>query len=229
MLILLHGDNQKDSRLSLKDYVSRWQKEGRTTQTIDGQKISLADAKNALYSNQLFEKQNLVIENLLIRPHSKLKSEIIALISAYSGDKNIILWEKKEITKALINKFGNDITVKVFKIPTLIFKFLESLSPGNAKFSLRLMHECRQVSEEGFIFIMFSRHIAELIIAKSGDTTKLIPFKRARLISQATSFPDQLLISLHQALLKIDFSVKTGRTGLTYLEHLDLLILNLLN
>jgi len=74
---------------------------------------------------------------------------------------------------------------------------------------------------------MLSRRVSDLIIAsdpKGQNLLKTAPWQKSRLISQAKAFPAKTLIALHQQLLVIDESIKTGRTLLPLTTHLDLLI-----
>ena len=229
MKYLFHGDNQSQSRLEMFQLVDKWKAAGDSVNYYDGLRITLPEIKNALLTTELFNTSNIVIENLLSRPISNIKKELLQVVSNYQGKKELIFWEKKEITKAQIKNLGNDLNQKLFKIPTVIFKFLDSVYPGNLQSSLSLHHQCLKVNEEGFIFIMLSRHLSELFIAKSGDTSKLIPFKRSGLISQANRFTKSQLLNFHTQLLSIDQKVKTGKTQLSYSCQLDLLLTTLLN
>lgn len=226
---LFYGDNQAGSRNDLLSAAAKEKAAGREIQTLDGLKISPKDLETALASASLFSQTSLVIENLGSRPLSGDKKKAIALVAEYSGEKNILLWEKKELTKTQVSAFGKGVIAKSSKTPAVIFTFLDSLKPGNTRGALTLLHETAKSAEEGFIFIMMSRHMADLLVAKSGDSSKLIPFKRSRLISQASAFPAGILKDIHTQLLEIDRAVKTGKTKLSYLDHLDLLLVSLLH
>lgn len=225
---IFHGEDLGGSRNELNKLLSKLKDNNIAILTLNGQKIAAKDLEESLGAQNLFSESALLIENLMSRPLSKDKKKLINILASYQGTKNIVLWEKKEITKAGLKSLGS-IQSFVAKVPAVIFKFLDSLYPGNSRQSLKLMHECNQLSEEGFIFVMFCRHIGELMIAQSGDTNTLIPFKRSRLIAQAQKFPPPLLNKIHTELLQIDRAIKTGNTKLSYLHHLDLLILSLLN
>lgn len=232
MLYIFHGDDQASSRNNLLSQIAVEKNQGRSIMTFDGAKITPQDLDSTLATANLFGEESIVIENIASRPLSGDRKKLFGLIKTYTGNKNILIWDKKEITKANITALSPvspKPTIVASKTPAIIFTFLDSLAPGSASRSLHLMHQAASQVEDGFIFVMTCRQIADLIVAKSGDTSKLIPFKRTRLISQATLFPDFTLYTLHSSLLSIDRAIKTGQTKMSYLEHLDLLLVSLLN
>lgn len=222
--LLFHGDDSAGSRSGLFQALEKEKASGRDIQVVDGLKVSPKDLESYLASANLFSSTAIVLENLGSRPLSKDKKAALALIAGYRGDKNILLWEKKELTKSQINAFGKDVIAKSSKIPAAIFQFLDAVRPGNVRETLKLLTKTAVSAETGFIFVMLCRHVSDLIIAQSGDTSRLIPFKRSRLVSQASAFTPETLRSLHTSLLSIDRAVKTGRTKLDYMTHLELVL-----
>jgi len=225
---LFHGDNQAESRRLWREAIAKGRGDDTQEIALDGSKIAPRDLESALGSVNLFGSQIIIIENILSRPVSKDRKSLITLLKEYVGDHNIYLWEKKEISKAVINSLGDGWQTKVCKTPAAIFNFLDSIRPGGARESLRLMHQASVESDEVFVFIMLYRHIGELIVASSGDTSKLIPWKRGKLVSQAKSFDENTLVTLHSSLRDIDRQVKSGKTKLSHLSQLDLLLLKVL-
>ena len=225
---LFHGDDLSASRSLLNATVDQDRRLGREIRSLDGAKITPQELESTLATANLFAQESVIIENLGSRPLSKDKKTLLQLVKDYRGSKNLYLWEKKELSKSQVTAFGQEVISRLSKTPVLIFKFLESLSPGNVLDSLALLRETADKVEDGFIFVMLSRHVADLIIAKSGDTSLLNPWKKTRLISQAKEWHESELLSLHTRLLNIDRQLKTGRTKLSYLDHLDLLLASLL-
>ncbi|MFH2019319.1 MAG: hypothetical protein ABII80_01785 [bacterium] len=225
---LFHGDNQRDSRRNFQLVLAKEKSLGQEIRSLDGLKISPTELSSVLATANLFANETIILENLGSRPISGDKKILLSLIKDYSGPKTILLWEKKELTKAVLNSLGSGIVSQLSKTPPIIFKFLDSLAPGSLKNSLQLLHQTKDQVEEGFIFIMLARHLADLIVAKSGDQSSLNPWKRSRLVEQARLWPEPLLLRFHHSLLDLDYRLKTGATKLSYLEQLDILLVTLL-
>jgi DNA polymerase III delta subunit len=63
---------------------------------------------------------------------------------------------------------------------------------------------------------------------KSATSPKFAPWQMGKLRSQASKWTDKQLETFLAELLKIDLSVKTGNTKMSYTDHLDLLLTSLL-
>ena len=145
----------------------------------------------------------------------------------YKDDKNIYLWDKKEVTPANLKKFT---TAKISnsKAPTEMFSLLESIEPGNAKNSLELLHKLVTETEDIIVFTMVARQIGYLIMMKSGTNPKFAPWQVGKLRAQAALWTGPQLEIFIKELTRIDLSIKTGMSKLSYKDHLDLLLSNLL-
>jgi DNA polymerase III delta subunit len=138
------------------------------------------------------------------------------------------LWDKKEVTKLNMAKLANKAKVSLSKPSTLLFTFLESLHPGNSKPSLAHLHDLRSTTDDLIVFTMIARQISYLIMIKSGTSPKFAPWQIGKLKAQGAQWSDKQLADFLAKLLDIDFSIKTGRSKLSYTDHLDLLLHNLL-
>lgn len=227
-IFIYHGDGTVASRKLLHDQITKDKALGHEIRTIEGDKLAPKDLETTLSTESLFSTETLVIENLLSRLRSKEKDTCIEILSGYHGDKNILLWEKKAITKLALGKLGKDIKATESKAPTALFSFMESIEPGNAKVAISLMHEVVEGTEDIIVFTMLARQVSYLIMMKSGTSPKFAPWQMAKLRAQAAKWGDKQLENFIAELLKIDLSVKTGSTKLSYKDHLDILLLNLL-
>lgn len=226
-IYLFHGDNLTATRQDLQQFILASKTKGHTLTHLDGKKITLPELELALASTSLFEQNDLVIENLFSRPRSKALDSLIQMIASYKGEKDLALWDKKELTKTRIKKFPKGTINKLHKAPVLIFKLLDSFTPNSIPRTLKEIRDASKDSDEGFIYIMLTRRVSELIIAKSGDTSKLSPWIRSRLLSQVRSWQESQLLQLHKALTEFDYKLKTGQTKLSYLEGLDIILSSL--
>lgn len=219
-ILLFHGDNQVESRRGLKNTPVIGE-----LRELDGTKLLPKDLETILGTNNLFSSETLLIENLFSRLKSKDKDSCIALLASYSGDKQILIWEKKELTKATLSKLPKSWKISLSKLPSILFTFLDALYPSNAKNALSLLHDLVSSGQEPIIIhTMISRHISNLIIAFSATTPKLPPWQLGKLKSQAGNWSEAKLIHFHEELLRIDYQIKTGQTKLDYISQLDLLI-----
>jgi len=111
--------------------------------------------------------------------------------------------------------------VENFPISPVIFKFLDSLCPGNTK---QILLSWKKLLMEGtepeFVFAMLTRQIRLLIQAKvSPHNLKMAPYPARLITIQAGSFSLNHLLELYQELYKIDIQVKTGLSATT-IDHL---------
>lgn len=226
MKIILHGDNIVASRQKLTELIQKVNKIGaKEVIKLDGKTLSETQLRQALEAKSLFGADKLVvIEKLLSRQRSKEKNKLVEILAPSSSQ--IILWEAKSITKTALNKL-KDYQALAFKTPVAIFKFLDSLKPGNSQQSLTQLHS--QLSSEApeLIFYMLSRRVADLIIAQDQNASTLLktaPWQKSRLSSQSRNFSTNQLLKLHQNLLFMDESIKTGSNLLPLNSQLDLLL-----
>ncbi len=163
---------------------------------------------------------------MLSRLRSRAKDEAIALIQKYH-DKTILLWEKKTATPANLSKFPQ---AKVFisKTPTALFTFLDAVYPGNLQSAQQLLRDAATNSEDIVIFTLLARQISQLIQVAGGASPKMAPWQATKLRGLAKHWTLEQLINFHSQLIKIDFSIKSGKSTMSYFDHLDILLLTLL-
>lgn len=164
----------------------------------------------------------LAIENLLSGQKAKEKEKIIQIISQFSG--NLVVWEGKDFSKTEQLRYPNFI-FKNFKVPQVLFNFMDSFSPGNTENNLRLFRQTVENTEPNFIFLMIIRQIRLLILAKTDrDLLKLAPWQISKIEKQAKLFSLDLLKEINKKLLLIDYSQKTSGLPFTLKEQLELLL-----
>jgi DNA polymerase III delta subunit len=227
MIQIFHGDGTATSRKLLQEAIAKDRANEREIQALAGDKLAPKDLESVLAAGNLFAQESLVIENLLGRLRSKDKDACIQLIAEYQGEKNIFLWDKREITKPNLAKLAKA-RVSISKAPTALFTLTESLEPGSAGRSLNLLHQTVKDTEDIIVFTMIARQVSYLIMIKSGTSPKFAPWQMGKLKTQATKWSDKQLSDFLSQLLDIDFSIKTGRSKLSYTDHLDLLLTTLL-
>ena len=197
---------------------------------LDGAKASMTDIKLACESGSFFGQEKLVlIENFLGRSKSTEKDAIVAYLGTNCPLKDVVFWESKQISQTNLKKLSKSLAVKLFKLPPLVFKFLDCLSPGNAKVCLAFLKDLRYQPPE-LIFYFLCQRFYQLIIAKDlgpKGLTRQAPWQQAKLATQAKKFTLAQLENIYARLLQIDTQVKTGQSPMPLAWHLDLFLAQL--
>lgn len=247
MFTILHGDNIVASRNVLQ--MAKKMAREKEVLVFDGKKVNLTDLKQALEARSLFGQEKLVvIENLISknkehRPKASTigrsasgrdrpldeKNRILNYLKALPADTDLILWEGKKIDGRVFSPFKNA-KVQLFKTPAIIFKFLESIRPGNQKMMLSLLENCAKTEPIELIFYMIVRQFRQLLLVKDlgkKGVTRLASWQYSRLTNQADCFTLDKLLKIYKKLLEIDWQQKTGQTAFDLKRAIELLLINL--
>ena len=224
-MLIIHGDNQVESRQFLSSQIKSAKARDKEIIHLEGKNLDLEAIQIVLGTKSLLGRESLiVIENLLVKTASK---SIIDYLNK-TAPQNLIIWEEKELSQAKLKQIRAK--AQLFKLPTIIFKFLDSVIPGNSRFSLQFLRQAiNQSSAEG-VFYMLARQVRYLIIANQLDKeglTGLHPFQVQKIASQAKKFKLGELLTIHRKLLYIDWQQKTGQAPMDLAGQLDLLIASL--
>ncbi len=231
MIILLHGDYIVSSRRTLIERIEEAKKQEKEVRQLDGNIVDAPSLTQALESSSLFGGSILVvIEGLLTKLGKKEKQAVhlTDIIKRSDESADVILWEGKEIGKMLIALLGPKASVQLFKTPVVIFKFLDSIAPGNTAAILGLLQQSLAVDAPEPIFTLLVRRVRQLIQLRDNVTPEgLQGWQAARLTSQAKSFTMDKLLSMEKKLLAIDISIKTGTSPFPLAQQLELFIIDL--
>lgn len=224
--MILHGENTVLSRQRLQEEIEAFKtkKKGEVLK-FEGNNLSLADLQQALESLSLLEENRLIIlENIFSGRPSKEKSNIIAYLKK-SNPANLIIWEAKKIDGRILSSFKTQ--VLRFDLPLVIFRFLDSLAPGNITQSINLFHQSLEQDPPELIFYLLARQIRLLILAADLGEKGLGQMKdwqKGKLIRQAKKFGLIKLIKIYKELLQIDWQQKTSQTPFNLVSQLDLFL-----
>ena len=221
MITLLHGDNIEASRAELNRLKSTLT--GKEVRELDGKHLDSASLTQALESSSLFGGETVVvIENLFSGLGKKL-----TLVKEYakkmsSAQIDVILWEDKEIGKTAIDNLGKNVTARIFKIPVIIFKFLDGLKPNNALPIISLFEQLVHTDAPELVFSMIVRRIRQLIQLRDNVTPDGLQSWQAQgLTNQARLFTMDKLLDMHKKLLEIEYSIKSGASPFTMQQHIE--------
>jgi len=233
MITLVHGEDTTASRNFYFDV----KKKSVDALTLDGATITLTDLQQALSGSDLFgETKQIFIENLLTKKKgSKELDSLTSLISQTS--QTITLWESKELTPKQVGLFGKA-TVRLFKIPSTIFAFLDGIRPNNGKQLIELFHKTLEDKDPEFVLFMLQRQTRTLLALSSisdkptdqstiSEVSRLAPWQKGKVEKQAQLFTSQQLLDVHDKLFQLELDMKTGGLTLPLAESMDLLLLSI--
>jgi len=220
MITLLHGDNTEASRVELnrlRDLAKDIEIRG-----IDGRNIDSALLTQSLESKSLFGGDMLVvIERLFGKLGRQIKrmSEYCAIVTSSDGD--IVMWEDKELSASVIKQLGTGVNVRLFKLPVLIFQFLDSLQ-------LDTFAKLMETEAPELVFSMLIKRVRQLIaIADGGEPAGLQGWQVRRLTTQAKSFTMNQLISLYEKLGRAEYELKSGASPFTFRQALEQVLITI--
>jgi hypothetical protein len=171
------------------------------------------------HSPSLFaQKRVFFTENL--NKNRKINQSIYQLTD--TKETEIIDWEDGVTLREL--KITKGAVTKEFKLPTSIFKLLDTCYPDNLKTFLNILHELPSKMEDGFIFIMLVKHIRNLLLIKSGEPVgALQSWQIAKLKAQARHWRLDQLFTFYDGLYRIEVATKTSTNPFDIRGSLDIL------
>jgi len=235
MLYLLYGDNKTASRERRISLMNEYRDKKAEIEVLEGKNIDVGRLKEILAARSLFGQEKVVfIDNLLsglkILPRKAAKNELISYLADLDKEVDLVLWEGKQINKSILSSVANFKT-EVFKIPNIMFSFLDGLGFDKEK-SWEKWQKLLTGSSEEFVFLMIIRQVRFLYLSKfdkllSGpsDFKRLAGWQVSKLTRQAKLFSINELAILYRKCLKIDMEIKTGASALGLKSELEKLIL----
>lgn len=218
-VILLHGDHSLDSYNRLQRLIQVAKERGWEIIKIgSSDDLSLPEKFTASY---LFEGERLIVlENL-----AKIKKADLDWfrknIRRLSG--TTIIYHGNTITNNLLKLIPKATKTEVYKLPKLIFKFLESFWPGNSIDSVNLLHEVIKRESPEFVFNLLSRHLRDLSWVMLDKNSMPYPdWRISKLTQQAKRFENGKIVELIKTFANVDIEVKTSKANI--IDSLDFII-----
>lgn len=229
MITLLHGDDIEASRTELNRL--KGAQKNREIRQLDGKGLDKTALTQALSSQSLFGGEAfIIIENLFakIGKKTKLIEELCEILVDSAKNADIVLWEEKEVGVTVTKNLGNSVQVRVFKIPTILFKFLDAIKPCNSKILLTLYQELVLTQAPESVFTMIVRRFRQLIQCRDNVIPSgLQGWQADRLTSQAKYFTIDILLVMYKRLLNIEYSLKSGATPFSLSQLTEQLLVDL--
>ncbi|MEK7524976.1 MAG: hypothetical protein AAB548_01230 [Patescibacteria group bacterium] len=226
-MIIIHGEDTVSARNRLNELIGLAQEKGLGLKRLTAKDLDLTIATQVLEAATLFgETPLIIIEGLFSLTKSKNKDNLLEFISRYQ-DRDLLLFEDKALSPTALAPFAKA-KPEEYKPAAIIFAFLDSLRPGGAAKSLKLLESlesARQPAE--LIFAMLVRQVRLLIQAGQPADLKMAPWQKSRLTAQARLFGEASLLKLHGRLYHLDKDLKTGANPLDLSLQLMSLIVSL--
>ncbi|MCX8008136.1 MAG: hypothetical protein N3A54_00360 [Patescibacteria group bacterium] len=228
MIVLLHGDDMLQSREELHALKAKEKEKGKEIKTLDAKTINDDASIQILSSHSLFgDRPVVIIENLFSSSGKKTAriQGIIERIQEYGAETDIILWEEKEIGKSIIQLLGSKAIIKPYKLPTVVFTFLDSIRPKNARHTLSLYDALLKEKPPEFIYVMLYKRFKQLVLLRSGFSVNgLRPWQITRLTNQARQFTLEQLLSLYRHIRMLEYKRNSGQAEFDLKEAIEFML-----
>lgn len=219
-IIILHGDYLSASYARLSRFIEVAKRRGWQPTFLDSpENISEKLSSVSLFGQPPF----FVIKGINKWPLSTLKKTKKVL---EKGEGTVVIHHDDFLGKGILDSLPKGAKLEEFKLPRLIFDFLDSFYPGNSKKALTLLHEVLKREPPEFVFALLGRHVRDLYWAKTDSSLPVAAWRVKKLKNQAGKFTEESLEDIIKSLSETDIKVKTSQAEIT--SSLDLLILTLL-
>lgn len=231
MFTILHGDDSVKLQSHLRLLVTQASEKHIPITRLLAKDLSLSDLEIALGTQELFASEKLIIiEGLHSLPKSKRKEELLEKIKFQIPNSNdqthIICVENKTLTATQLKSFQTA-KVMAFKLPVIVFQFIESIGIMGHMEAITRFHQVLEHQDAEFVFVMLIRQIRMLLAYIADGVYDGPPFGRSKIERQAKKFSLEQLLLLHKTLLDIDVRQKTSKTVLTLTQEIDLFLASL--
>lgn len=227
MITLLHGDDTNASRTELQRLVTS--AKGKEIRELNGRSVDMTLLTQALESTSLFgDERVVVIENLFAKlgRKTKLIEDLARIIERSAKSTDIILWEDGIVGTTVLKALPNA-QVKLFKLPVLLFQFLDGLRPRAAGILLPQLKLLTAHEPAEIVYTLLVRRVRQLIQLTDHVTPAGVsPWQLSRLTAQARLFTMDELVQMHTSLTDMDIAIKTGTTPFTLAKLLELLLIH---
>ena len=206
-IIVLHGDD------SVKSF-------DRLTKFVDSAKNRGWEVITNEFPNtpSLFGNDRLII----YRDYKLLRINDIKMLDKFDG--TLVIYHEGILGQTFLKLLPKDTKIEEFKLPVILWNFLDGLYPGNSVRSIKEFHKIIERDAPEFIITLMAKLFRDLYWAKVDPASMPYPSWRiAKLKSQSSHFTDLLLTDIIELLSDIDIKVKTSKADLV--TELDLLII----
>jgi len=221
MIHLFHGDDTFKSRQSLLDALTKYQE----ADFVSAREISdelLVSSGRGLFS----EGKKALILNNLFSLHQAKAGRIIAQIKKLADEADFYLWEEKKLTPAKTALLGEKAKISFFRLPAVIFQFLDSLGANDPASSLTLLKKTLKTHPPELVFFLIKRRARELFLAKAApNQLRGASWQKGKIFNQAGKITLDRAKEFYLQLIETELKNKTGQLGNSLKNELFNLVL----
>lgn len=230
MITIIHGEDIAKSRTFFIEQKQRLS----DVVSLSGQGLTLTEIMQVLEGDGLFtQEKHVFIEDFFGK--KKINKEIDAIIKVINenqADAKVYIWESKDLTAAQLKKFAHA-EVRQFKIPQMLFAFLDAVKPENGKQLVQFFHQVIADEDAQFIFVMLIRQFRLMLgvlspnINPIEEVKRMAPWQRGKVQKQAGLFGTAKLQQSYATLFQIESGMKTGTLPMSLEQTIDFFLLGL--
>jgi hypothetical protein len=218
-IIVLHGDDERKLYDRLSKFIDSAKSRSWEVSYLDDRNQSIQEQ---LSSPSLFGAERFFIVRDITRLGKKELEWINKNVGNLSG--NLIIYHEGYISQTIFKGLPKDIKVEEFKLPVILWNFLDNLYPGNSEKSIKQFHQIIEKQAPEFIFTLIAKLFRDLYWVKTDERSMAYPpWRISKIKNQSAKFTELLLTDLLNNLSEIDIKVKTSKANL--IDELDLVII----
>lgn len=218
-IIILHGEDVNKSYDRLKRFIETAKSRSWEVAFIDDAPGSLQEN---LSTNSLFGAERFFI----LRDVKKLGKKEFEWLNKKYGELsgNFIIYHEGVLGQTFLKNLPKEAKIEEYKLPKLIWSFLESMRPGSSVSSVKLFHKIIEKDAPELVFSLMFRQFRDLYWSKVDPKSMQIPsWRLQKLKAQSSHFSQEQLEEIVSRFVEIDVSVKSGQEDLV--SSLDLFII----
>jgi DNA polymerase III delta subunit len=218
-IIVLHGDDEKRLYERLQKFVSVAKERGWELTYLNESNSSVREqlSTSSLFSNDRF---------FVLKDIKNLGKKEVEWISSNSEklEGTLIIYHIGRVPVAVLKSLPKETKVEEFKLPVLLWNFLDGITPGNSERIIKNLHKIVETEAVEFVFTLISKLFRDLYWAKTEPQSMPYPSWRVgKIKSQASKFTIEKLEEIISLLSEIDIKVKSSKAKL--IDELDLMII----
>ncbi len=217
-ITVIHGEHETGSRERYFKIMATVKSRGWEVVHLNSGNVSALDRLTTPF---MFNKNQLyVIDDLDKIPATELKW---LRKNENRLEANLLIWHKKELGKKLINELPKNTSFELFKLPKLIFSFLDEIKPGSSRNALKKLQTIKKTEPLEFVLALIANLLRDMMAVKAGGKLPYPAWRIKKIKTQAGYFSKDSLKKFINDLALIDVEAKTGGVGLE--TSLDLILL----
>jgi len=218
-IIVLHGDDERKLYERLSKFIEIAKSRSWEVAYLDDKSEKVQEQ---LSSPSLFGAERFFIIRDITRFGKKELEWTCKNSNTLPG--NLIIYHEGYISQTILKGLPKDIRIEEFKLPVILWNFLDNLYPGNSEKSVKQFHQLIEKEAPEFIFTLIAKLFRNLYWVNTDAASLPYPSWRVgKLEAQASKFTNGQLENLIGKLAEIDIKVKTSKADL--ISELDLLII----